>query len=173
MLSSLLGCSSRAPMNTVPRVDLERFMGDWYVLAHVPSRAEKEAYNAVETYTLGENGRIETTYAFRRGGFDEEVREMHPVGFVEDEATKATWGMRFIWPIRAEYLIVHLDAEYSETIVARTKRDYAWIMARQPELPAGRLEALEDKLVELGYDRDAIRRVPQRWPDPGHPVSDR
>ncbi len=160
-------------MPKVPRVDLERFMGDWYVLAHVPARAEREAYNAVETYELGQGGRIETSYAFRRGGFDGDVHVMNPVGFVEDSATNAVWGMRFVWPIRAEYLIVHLDEEYSETIVARTKRDYAWIMAREPELPEARLAALEDRLVELGYERDAIRRVPQRWPDAEHPISQR
>ena len=30
---------------------------------------------------------------------------------------------------------------------------------------------LQGKLAELGYDTSELRRVPQRWPDPGHPVS--
>ena len=55
------------------------------------------------------------------------------VGTVVPGTGNAVWGMQFIWPIKAEYVISYLDAGYSETIIARSKRDYAWIMARTPE----------------------------------------
>lgn len=167
------GCSSRPPIETVPEVDLERFMGDWYVLAHLPVGVERDAHNAVESYRLGRGGRIETTYAFRRGGFEGPLKVLTPVGFVRDRESRAVWGMQFVWPFRAEFRIAHLDADYGETIIARTRRDYVWIMAREPQLPPGRLEALEAEAVRMGYPAEAIRRVPQRWPDPEHPVSAR
>ncbi|MCB9908183.1 MAG: lipocalin family protein [Planctomycetes bacterium] len=158
-------------MPTVPAVDLERFMGDWFVIEAIPASSEREAYNGVESYRMREDGQIATTYAFRDGGFDGKLKVMEPVGCVDNKTTNATWGMQFFWPFHAEYLIVYLNPEYTETIIGRTKRDYVWIMARTPDLPAARLEALEAEVERLGYDRTKLRRVPQRWPDPGHPYS--
>jgi apolipoprotein D and lipocalin family protein len=167
----LAACSSPEPMPTVASVDRARFIGDWYVQAHIPAGAEEDAFNAVESYALDDDGRILTSYVFREGGFEGELETLEPVGFVRDEATGATWGMRFIWPFQAEYLIVHLDADYRTTIVGRTKRDLAWIMTREPEVDEERLAPLIARLGELGYDVSEVRRVPQRWPDPEHPVT--
>lgn len=36
------------PITPVAHVDLPRFMGDWYVIATIPTRFEKNAYDAVE-----------------------------------------------------------------------------------------------------------------------------
>ena len=40
----------RPPIPVVAHVDLERFMGDWYVIANIPTFVEKGAHNAVESY---------------------------------------------------------------------------------------------------------------------------
>ena len=54
------GCqTTRPPIETVDYVDLERFMGDWYVIASIPTFIEKGAHNAVESYRLAEDGTIE------------------------------------------------------------------------------------------------------------------
>lgn len=158
-----LGCATaRPPLPTVERVDLERFMGDWYVLAHIPASIEKDAWNAVESYRLAEDGTIDTTFTFREGGFDGPEKRYTPRGFVRDRETNATWGMQFFWPFRAEYLVVHLDEGYRTTIVGRTKRDYVWVMAREPVIPEAEYEALVRKVGEAGYDLAKLRKVPQR-----------
>ena len=87
----LSACVSGPPLPTVASVDLERFQGDWFVVAHIPAGAEKEAYNGVETYRLREDGKIATTYAFRDGGFDGPLEILEPVGRVRDKETNATW----------------------------------------------------------------------------------
>ncbi|MEM1453302.1 MAG: lipocalin family protein [Planctomycetota bacterium] len=168
-----LACSARTPLPTASHVEIERFMGDWYVQGHVPASAERNAYNAVESYARDGGGKILTSYAFREGGFDGDVEVMEPVGFVGDDGTNAEWGMKFLsWlPIRMEYLVAYVDDDYTETIVGRTKRDYAWIMTRDPEISDERYERLVRRVVDLGYDGEAIRRVPQRWPDPEHPAT--
>jgi apolipoprotein D and lipocalin family protein len=171
LVLGLLGCSSNPPLPTVAAVDLQRFMGPWFVLAHIPAGAEKNGYNGVESYELRPDGKVGTTYVFRKGGFDGKLETMRPVGRVVDKTTNAAWGMEFFWPFEAEYLITYLETDYSATIIARTKRDYAWIMARTPELPEERLQALESELARQGYDLSKLRRMPQRWPDAEHPNS--
>jgi len=165
-----VGCSSPSPrIPAVEHVDVPRFMGRWYVIAHIPSYPERDAYDATETYELRPDGRIQTTFRYRRGGFDEPVRTMRPVGTVRENSGGATWGMQFVWPIQAEYVIVDLDPEYQRTIVGRSKRDYVWLMARTPAITEDQYRAAMQRIGQLGYDADKVRRVPQR---PVAPASD-
>lgn len=161
---TLAACAGRGPeMETVDYVDLERFMGDWYVIANIPTFLEKGAYNAVETYEMNDDGTIATTFTFRDGGFDGEKKEFNPKGFVRETGTNALWGMRFIWPIKADYRIVYLDDDYSQTIIGRQKRDFVWVMAREPDISDEDYEMLLGVVESLGYDLSKVQRVPQKW----------
>ncbi|MGD2173567.1 MAG: lipocalin family protein [Gammaproteobacteria bacterium] len=159
----LAGCASPRPIHTVDRVDLPRFMGDWYVIANIPTFIEKDAYNSVESYRLAEDGSIDTTFSFRAGGFDGELEQYHPRGFVRDGTGNAVWGMQFVWPFRAEYRIIYLSADYRHTIIGRSKRDYVWIMARSPQIAEPAFTGMLAFLGEQGYDISLIEKVPQRW----------
>ncbi|HMT38389.1 MAG TPA: lipocalin family protein [Thermomonas sp.] len=167
-VAAVAACATSKPtMPAVPQVDLPRFMGDWYVIAHIPSFPEREAYNAIESYRLDDEGKIRTTFQFRKGSFDAPLDTMEPVGTVEPGTGNAVWGMQFVWPIQAEYIIADLDPEYRWTLIGRSKRDYLWIMARTPTLPAAEYDALVAKAQALGYDTSKLRKVPQQWPETG------
>lgn len=150
----------------VPAVDLQRFMGPWYVIGVIPTFIEKNIYNAVETYKLAADGTIATTFTFNKGAFDGPAKEMNPRGFVIAGTNNAIWGMQFIWPIKAEYVISHLDADYTETIIARSARDYVWIMARTPIISDERYAALVAKVAAMGYDTTKLVKIPQRAAPP-------
>ena len=163
-VSLLLGaCATPAPIRTVDYVDLERFMGDWYVIANIPTFIEEGAHNAVESYRLDADGTIATTFTFRDGGFDGELKEYKPRGFVQNQESNAGWGMQFFWPFKAEYRVIYLAPDYSRTIIGRSKRDYVWIMARQPQMSRADLDAMLAFLSEQGYDTSLVEKVPQRW----------
>jgi apolipoprotein D and lipocalin family protein len=165
LLALLTGCATMPsdPLPTARDVDLGRFMGDWYVIAHIPTIIEKQAYNAIERYDLEPDGTIATTFTFRKGGFDGEPKKYTPTGFVRDPVHRSTWGMQFVWPVKAEFLISHLDAGYTQTIIARNARDYVWIMARTPTIPDADYERLVAQVAAWGYDTGKLRKVPQRW----------
>ena len=150
-------------MKTVNYVDLERFMGPWYVIANIPTFIEKGAHNAVENYELNDDGTVATTFTFRKGSFDGKLKEYNPKGFVLDAETNARWGMRFVWPLKSDYRIVYLDDDYSATVIGRQARDFVWIMARTPTLPDAEYQEIVNFVGGLGYDTSKIERVPQRW----------
>ena len=163
VLLTLAACSSPPPIRTATTVNLERFMGDWYVIANIPTFIEANAYNAVESYRLAEDGTVPTTFRFREGGFEGESKTYHPTGYVIDTQSNAVWGMQFIWPIKADYRIVFLDESYSQTVIGRTARDYVWLMARTPEIPDSDYQRFLTLIAEEGYDVSKVRKVPQRW----------
>lgn len=152
------------PLKTVDYVDIQRFMGDWYVIAYIPTSLEIGAYNAIESYRLDADGTIATTFTFRKGGFDGPLKTYKPRGFIVNTTTNATWGMRFVWPFKAEYLITYLNDDYTQTLVARNKRDYVWIMAREPEIPEADYSRIVDMIKAEGYDTSKLIKVPQYWP---------
>jgi len=150
-------------MKTVDHVDIDRFMGPWYVIANIPTFLEKGAHNAVERYSLNSDGTIATNFTFRKDGFDGKAKEYKPKGFILDAETNARWGMRFVWPIKADYRIVYLDDDYTHTIIGRQNRDFVWIMARTPTISADDYDKLVAFVASLGYDMAKLERVPQRW----------
>ena len=162
-LLTLSGCASSPPIRTVDYVDLERFMGDWYVIANIPTFVEEGAHNAVESYRLDDDGTIATTFTFREDGFDGELKRYEPRGFVRDDPSQAVWGMQFIWPFKAEYRIIYLSDDYTRTIIGRSARDYVWIMARSPQIGADDYDAMLQLLAEVGYDVSKVQKVPQSW----------
>ena len=159
----MAACSSNPPLETVDSVDLDRFMGDWYVIAHIPTPLEDEAFNAIESYALNDDGTVATTFTFREGGFEGERKEYTPVGFPDAETDNAVWGMRFIWPIKADYRVIYLDDAYEHTVIGRNARDYVWLMARTAEIAEADRNAMMQRVREAGYELDQLREVPQRW----------
>jgi len=160
------GCQS-TPMQPLPlaqSVDLDRFMGLWYVIAATPTWIDGKAVDAVESYRLEADGSIATTYAFRDTGFGAPLQSYEPRGFVVPGTGNAVWKMQFVWPIKADYRIAWLAPDYSRVIIAREKRDYAWIMARSPRIPDADLDEMYGFLRANGYDTGKLRRIPHGAP---------
>lgn len=161
--SALAACQSSPPLETVDHVDLDRFMGDWYVIANIPTFVEKGAHNAVESYRLDDDGTVATTFTFRRDAFDGPEKQYHPRGFVRDRESNAVWAMQFVWPFKGDYRIIHLDEDYSATVIGRNKRDYVWLMSRTPQMPDADYRQALAVIEKAGYDLSLLQRVPQEW----------
>jgi apolipoprotein D and lipocalin family protein len=155
------------PIKPVDRVDLERFMGDWYVIATIPTWFEKGACNAVETYSLRADGRVATSFRFRKDSPEGRVKTIESTGFVDEHSANAVWGVQVIWPFKAQYIVGYLKDDYSQTIIARDARDYLWIMARTPVIPQADYDSLLARAQAMGYPLSKIRKVPQVWPESG------
>ena len=108
---ALISCNDRPDfkstetMKTVNYVDLEKYMGDWYVIANIPTFIEKNAINAIESYKLSSDGIIHTTFSFNKGSPEGEKKIYRPKGFVFNTETNAEWRMQFLWPFKMPFLI--------------------------------------------------------------------
>jgi apolipoprotein D and lipocalin family protein len=164
-LLPLAACQSASvkPLAAVQHVDLPRFMGNWYVIANIPTFIETGAHNAVESYKLDADGTIAVTFTFRDGAFDGKPKQYTPRGFVRDTQSNAIWGMQFIWPVKTDYRITYLTPDYSQTIISREQRDYVWIMARTPTITEADYQRMVNLVREQGYDIARMQKVPQQW----------
>ena len=162
----LCGCMTtapkKAPLKTVDHVDLSRFMGDWYVISTIPWIVEKNNVGTMDIYKMRPDGRIDITYAFHKKDLSEKRQEMHAIGSVLDTKTNARWGVQFLWPFKAPYLVIDLAPDYSTTTIGYPSRDLIWIMARTPSLPESTYQKLLQHAVVQGYDLSRIVKVPQK-----------
>lgn len=167
--TTMAGCAT-APADHLPalalasHVDLPRFMGDWYVIANIPTFLEKGAHNAKDHYDLDADGTIATTFTFNADAPNGPLKHYESRGYVVDTASNAVWGQQYVWPIRADYRISYVSDDYGITVITREKRDHVWIMARTPSIPETDFNRLVAFVGSQGYDPTKLEHVPQDAP---------
>ena len=154
---TLAGCAdlAREEMEAVSYVDINEFMGTWYVIASVPTFLEKGALNPIEKYSLNDDGTVATEFSYLTST-DGQQKSFTSKAFIQKDTGNAIWGMQFVWPIKADYRIVFLSSDSRIVVVARNKRDFLWIMSRDQQIPENQLENLIKFSSDLGYDRTKI-----------------
>jgi len=158
----IFGCSSKSFDKTVDFVDLQRFMGKWYVWAGRTTFLEKGANNSVEVYTWNQKeNRIDVDFSFRKNSFDGEVKRLPQKAWIENEQTKAHWKIQLFWPFKANYLIIGLDRNYEWTAVGVPSGDYLWIKGREPIVSDEKLSQILKQVEEGGYPVQDVPRIPQ------------
>lgn len=161
VLSGCAGFGPKAPLPTVDRVDLEQYMGQWYVIANIPYFGERGNVAGRAIYRARDDGRMDDIYLYRKGNFEAPEKRLEGVAWVIDTDTNAEWKVRFYWPLSFGYYIVGLDEDYQWTMVGHPSRDYAWIMAREPRMDDALYESLLARFEALGYDATRLQKVPQ------------
>lgn len=150
-------------LKTVEYVNIEKFMGDWYVVGVIPTFAEKDAVNAIERYELNDKGNIDITFTHYKKSPNGKYKEYHPKGFIFDKKTNAEWRVQFFWPFKFKYLVIDLAEDYRYTVIGVPNRKYVWIMARDIMLSEEDNKLIRGKLLDQGYDVSKIVDVPQIW----------
>jgi len=156
LLHGCQGTGAMDPITTVEKLEIERFMGDWYVLADIATPFDKDAYAPTEHYVLKPDGLVETTYRYQKGNATGDFKSRTMTARPNPELP-SIWGMRLIWPFEADYRIAHIHPDYETTIVARNKRDFVWLMARTPTIDQSAFDGLLEKVQSLGYAISDLR----------------
>lgn len=171
MMVAITACATRSgdtstPLPVVPNVDLQRYMGSWFIVGAIGLGLEDGAHNAVESYALDPDGTIATVFQFRKDRFDGKAETKVTRAWVEPGTGNAEWRVRTFWPLRQQYVISHLEPDYSAAIVARDARDYVWILSRDPRISEQRYQAYLSRIAAMGYGMSQFSRYPHNGERP-------
>lgn len=163
---SMLGLAScthvsQPPLRTVARVDLDRYLGRWYVIANIPYFLEQGKVASYDTYAKRPDGRLDNIFTFRKGDFTAPEQSWHGTAWVTNTVTNAEWKVRFIWPLSTTYLVLELDPDYRWAVVGTPGRDLLWVLARDRQMTAADYEHVLGLIEKQGYERTKIVPVPQ------------
>lgn len=158
---------AQAPLSTVAKVDIERYLGRWYELARLPNRFQAQcAGNVVATYSPLSVNALKVVNSCRTASGEDDVA--NGVARVRDLTTNAKLEVRFLplalaWLPFAwgDYWILDLAPDYSHAMVGTPSREYLWILSREPTMEDARLRTLLERARELGFDDTKVVRTPQ------------
>jgi apolipoprotein D and lipocalin family protein len=160
----LVGCASAPkapPLRTVAHVDLERYVGRWYVIANIPYFLEKGKVASYDTYARRPDGTLVNDFTFRKGDFDASEKTWHGSAWVVNTQTNAEWKVRFVWPFTATYLVLELDPDYRWAVVGTPGRGLLWVLARERQLDDATYAAILERIRAQGIDPAKVVKVPQ------------
>lgn len=161
---SLAGCAGKPYESTVPKVDLDRFLRKWYVIAGRLTFLEEGAHNAVEEYKFNsEANRIDVNFFFNKDSFTGPIKTIPQKAWIENSSTNAHWKISPFWPMTFDYLVIALAEDYSWTAIGVPNKKYLWIMAQDWDVSDEELEIMIKKIKETGYPVGEVIRVPQKW----------
>lgn len=145
-------------------IEINRYMGDWYVIANIPTMIEKESVNAMESYRWDDSEkRIYIDYRHHNSSPGGQVTSFLQEAWISDQQSNAEWKVRPIWPLQFDYMILDVAQDYSYSLVGVPDRSYVWIMSRQPKMPEETYAKLVSRAEALGFDISKLRKVPQVW----------
>jgi apolipoprotein D and lipocalin family protein len=166
LLAVLSGCNTFRtpdPIPTVERLDLDRFMGQWYIIASTPMILNRDAdgYNAVEIYQRAPRG-IQITYQWNDDEPNGPLKTVTANAMVDNPGLNTDWDVTYTWPFGMDYRVIHLEPDYSVAVIANPNREKVRILSRQKRINAPLYSDIILYLQDLGFDVGDIRLVPQQ-----------
>lgn len=153
-------------VSTVPSVDLERYLGQWYEVARFPNSFQDDCVGDVRAnYLKRPDGRIDVVNECREG--DGSTNVARGIARVYDEQTRAKLKVRFapaflsflpwVW---GDYWIIGRADDYSWATVGSPDREYLWILSRTPQLDGEAYDAAVQRAAANGFDTSKLVRTP-------------
>lgn len=170
-LAGLLALNSlfaAPPVQSVPKVDLQRYAGTWYELARLPNRFQDQcAGDVTATYSPNADGSVQVINRCRKRDGDmseSEGRATTAPGDTSGAQLKVSFlpsWLQWLRIGRGDYWVVMLDPEYRYAVVSEPSREYLWVLSRTPSLEASTYDGIVDRLRLAGYPVDKLVRTPQ------------
>jgi apolipoprotein D and lipocalin family protein len=149
------------PLQTVPRVDLDRYLGTWYEIASYPQRFQRGCTASRADYALRPDGGIDVVNSCRLDALDGPEKVARGRAKVVDGSANATLKVSFFRPIWGNYWIIDLADDYSYAVVGHPGRDYLWILSRTRALPDPTYQGILGRLQAVSYDTTRLVRTLQ------------
>lgn len=143
-----------------PHIDLSRYMGAWYVIANVPYFAERGNVASRDVYALDKDGRVDTTYVYRKT-LDGPEKTAKSIGTVVPGTDNSRWVVRFFGIFHTDYWILDIAPDYSWVLIGQPDHKLGWMLARSSEMDAAKYQSLLERFRGFGYDTTVFERVPQ------------
>jgi len=161
-LMLLAGCRSHAPLPTVERLDIPRYMGTWYEIAHLPNRFQADCTADTQARYQQTGEQVEVLNRCRMK--DGSVKAARGIAKVVPESGNAKLRVSFFRPFYGDYWVLGLGPEYEWVLVGEPSREYAWVLSRTPQLDEATVQAALAQAQGLGFNAKAFTRTRQTQP---------
>ena len=150
-----VSCATKqTDVKTVEKVDLQRYLGDWYEIARYEHRFQKDCKNVKANYSLRDDKKIQVVNSCTKISTNE-FKDAKAVAYSVDE-TNSKLKVSFFRPFYGDYWVLMLDENYKYAVVGTPSREYLWILARTSKLNEKIKKDILKKLPSLGFDTSKL-----------------
>lgn len=148
-----------ANVTSVPALDLTRYLGTWYEIAHLPMFFQRHCIaDTTAHYTLRDDGRIAVLNRCRTTS---RWQQAQGVAKIVNNTGNAQLKVSFFWPFWGNYWVISLDPDYRWALVGEPNHRFLWLLSRTPTLSATDLNHALNDAVTQGYDLKSLIYTPQ------------
>lgn len=151
----------QAPLQTVPWIDLKRYLGDWFEIATIPQSFQRECTATRASYSLRDDGDIDVVNTCRVGAIDGPMKKIRGRARVVDHQTNAKLKVSFFRPFWGDYWVIEIGNNYEYAVVSGPTRQYLWILSRAPHMDAIVYDGILERLRAQGFDTSLLRKTIQ------------
>lgn len=161
LLAGHAGADS-SPLKTIPALDVPRYMGTWYEIARYQNRFQQKCVGQSSAdYQLQPDGTVQVINRcpLANGEINEAIGQARQIGGPTSAKLQVRFApawLSFLPAVWGDYWIVDIDDAYQWVIVSEPRREYLWILAREPKLPDAFSRKLLLRLEELGFTTQAL-----------------
>ena len=156
------------PLATITALDVTRYMGRWYEIAKTPNWFQKKCVGDTSAeYSLKPEGTVQVINRCRmeNGEWNEAAGLARQIGEPTSpklEVRFAPAWLSFIPAVWGDYWVVDLDSAYQLVAISEPRREYLWVLSRNPQVNTEAYDALLQRLRGLGLDTRKLETTPQR-----------
>ena len=140
-------------LEVVLHVELEKYLGKWYEIAHLPARFQEGCTDTTATYALSEDGSISVLNECVKNG---KMKRAKGRAKVVDKRSGAKLKVTFFWPFYGDYWIIDLGRDYDYAVVGTPNRKYLWILSRTPQMDDKLFSELVESVKSKGFDANSL-----------------
>jgi apolipoprotein D and lipocalin family protein len=140
-------------LETVAKVELDKYLGKWYEIAHLPAAFQNGCNQTTATYTLQQNGTVSVLNECVKDG---KYKKAKGTAKITDKQTGAKLKVTFFWPFYGDYWIIKLGANYEYAVVGTPNRKYLWILSRTPKINPALYAELVEFAKAQGFNTDNL-----------------
>ena len=152
-------------MQTVPAVDLSRYLGTWYEIARFPNTFQdgrgRNCVATTATYALRPDGQVAVTNRCLDANAGNAEAIATGSAYAVAGGNNARLRVTFFWPFYGDYWVIGLDPEYRWAVVGAPRRDYLWILSRAPVMAEADYAAAVAIARREGFAVDKLQRTVQ------------
>ena len=148
-------------LQTVLRVDLNKYAGKWYEIASYPQYFQKGCHCTTAEYTLSEKGYVIVENRCNKDSVNGKQSYIKGKAFVEEGSGNAKLKVQFFWPFKAKYWIIDLADDYSYAVVSHPNKKYLWILSRTPKMNDTVYRQIIFRLESKGFDVSKLQITEQ------------
>ena len=163
LASASLWAETPKPLDLVPSLDLQRYLGRWYEVARYQHGFEKTLVGATAEYAIRDDGRVSVLNSGFKKTLDGKYTDVKAVAWRPDDAVPGALKVKFFGLFTSDYLVFGLDeVDYQWALVGNNTRKYLWFLSRMPEVSPELLEKMKGIAEAQCYDLSTLYMVPQK-----------